>query len=80
MIEGTETPKLPSKFAKCAARYKEFGSKCAFLGHCPLHTGQTPPLTPQTKLYVCIQTFFKVSTIYRVGGERNARKFGIRMH
>ena len=25
MIDGTEKPKIPSKFAKCAARYNEFG-------------------------------------------------------
>ena len=27
MIDGTEKPKIPQKFAKCAARYNEFGSK-----------------------------------------------------
>ena len=26
MIDGTEKPKIPQKFAKCAARYNEFGS------------------------------------------------------
>ena len=47
----------------------------AFLGHFPIHTGPTPPLTPQTMLGVCIQNFFRVSTLYRVGGGRTARKF-----
>ena len=28
MIDGTETPKIPSKFAKRAARYNEFGYPC----------------------------------------------------
>ena len=27
MIDGTEKPKIPSKFAKCTAQYNEFGSK-----------------------------------------------------
>ena len=27
MIDGTEKPKTPSKFAKRTARYNEFGSK-----------------------------------------------------
>ena len=39
-----------------------------FLGRFPIHTGPTPPLTPQTMLDVCIQNFFRVSTLYRVGG------------
>ena len=30
----------------------------AFLGCFPIHTGPTPPLTPQTKLEACIQIFF----------------------
>ena len=25
MIDGTEKPKIPSKFAKCTAQYNEFG-------------------------------------------------------
>ena len=29
MIGGTENPKILSKFAKRAARYNEFGSKCS---------------------------------------------------
>ena len=37
----------------------------AFLGHFPVYTGPTPPLTPQTKLDE--QVFFSVSTFYRVG-------------
>ena len=47
----------------------------AFLGRFPIHTGPTPPLTPQTMLDVCIQNFFRVSTLYRVGGGRTARTF-----
>ena len=30
----------------------------AFLGRFPIHTGPTPPLTPQTTLEACIQNFF----------------------
>ena len=30
----------------------------AFLGRFPIHTGPTPPLTPQTMLDGCILTFF----------------------
>ena len=41
----------------------------------PMQTGPTPPLTPQTMLDACIQNFFRVSTLYRVGGGRTARKF-----
>ena len=39
----------------------------AFLGRFPIHTGPTPPLTSQTMLDTCIQHFFRVSTLYRVG-------------
>ena len=48
---------------------------CAFLRRFPIHAGPTPPLTPQTMLDACIQNFFWVSTLYRVGGGRTARKF-----
>ena len=41
----------------------------AFLRHFPIHTGLTPPLTPQTKLDAFIQYFFwRVSTLFRLGG------------
>ena len=46
-----------------------------FLGRFPIHTGPTPPLTLQTMLDACIQNFFRVSTLYRVGGGRTAGKF-----
>ena len=46
----------------------------ASLGRFPIQTGPTPPLTPQTKLDVCIQNFFRVLTLHRVAGERTARK------
>ena len=45
----------------------------AFLGRFPIHTGPTPPLTPQTMLDACIQIFFRIS-LYRIGGGRTARK------
>ena len=47
----------------------------AFLGRFPIHTGPTPPLTPQTMLDACIQNFFRVSTLYRVGAGRTTRNF-----
>ena len=47
----------------------------SFLGRFPIHTGPTPPLTPQTMLDASMQNFFRVSTFYRVGGGRTARKF-----
>ena len=31
MIDGTEKPKVPSKFAKRAVGYNDFGSKCETL-------------------------------------------------
>ena len=37
MIDGTEKPKIPQKFAKCAARYNEFGSN--FLEFCQASVG-----------------------------------------
>ena len=48
----------------------------AFLGRFPIYTGPTPPLTPQTILDACIQIFFRVSTLYRVGwgGRENCKK------
>ena len=33
MIDGTEKPKIPSKFAKHAARYNEFGYKISINVH-----------------------------------------------
>ena len=54
---------------------QNFWDTFAFLGRFPIHTGPTPPLTPQTMLDACIQNFFRVSTLYRVEGERTARKF-----
>ena len=44
----------------------------------PILTGPTPPLTPQTMLDACIQNFFQVSTLYRVGGGRTARKINFK--
>ena len=41
----------------------------AFLGRFSIHTSLIPPLTPQTTLDACIKNFFRVSTLYRVGGE-----------
>ena len=52
----------------------------AFLGRFPIHTGPTPPLTPQTVLHACIQNFFRVSTLYRVGGRENCKKILKSMH
>ena len=46
----------------------------ASLGRFPIQTGPTPPLTPQTKLDVCIQNFFRILTLHRVAGGRTARK------
>ena len=40
----------------------------AFLGRFPIHTGPTPPLTPQTVLHACMQNFFEFQ-LCRVGGE-----------
>ena len=41
----------------------------AFLGRFSIHTSLIPPLTPQTTLDACIKNYFRVSTLYRVGGE-----------
>ena len=39
-----------------------------FLGRFPIHTHPAPPLTPQTTLDACFQTFLApVATLYRVG-------------
>ena len=47
----------------------------AFLRRFPIHTGPTFPLTLHTMLDAFIENFFRVSTLYRVGGGRTARKF-----
>ena len=39
----------------------------SFLRRFPIHTGPTPPLTPETMLDACIQNFFRVSTFCSVG-------------
>ena len=50
----------------CISKSYNHGQKSwdtfAFLGCFPIHTGRTPPLTPQTMLDACIQNFFWVST------------------
>ena len=45
-----------------------------FLGCFPIHTGPTPPLTPQCWTRVS-RIFFRVSTLYRVGAGRTTRNF-----
>ena len=52
----------------------------AFLGRFPIHTGPTPPLTPETVLHACIQNFCRVSTLYGVGGRENCKKILKSMH
>ena len=47
----------------------------AFLWRFPSHTGPDPPFPPQTMLDSCIQNFFRVSTLHRVGRGRAARNF-----
>ena len=54
---------------------KSFGTLLRFWGDFQCTQVQPPPLTPQTMSDACIQNFFRVSTLYRVGGERTARKF-----
>ena len=39
------------------------------------HRSNPAPLTPQTMLDACIQNFFGLSALYRVGRGRTARKF-----
>ena len=46
----------------------------AFLGRFPIHTGPTTPLTPQTVLHACIQNFFRVLTLYSVGGKEELQE------
>ena len=61
------------------SRFYNHGQKSwvtfAFLGRFPILTGPTRPLTPQTMLDPCIQTFFRFSTLHRLGGGRTAIKF-----
>ena len=57
---------LVQSWAKVLGHFRVYGA---------FHTGPTPPLTPQTMLDACIQNFFRVSTLYKVGGGRTARKF-----
>ena len=47
----------------------------AFLGRFPIHTGPTLP-SPHIQCWTRVsRIFFRVSTLYRVGGGRTARKF-----
>ena len=52
----------------------------AFLRRFPIHTGPTPPLTPETVLHACIQNFCRVSTLYSVGERENCKKILKSMH
>ena len=48
---------------------------CLFGAFSNSHRSNPTPLTLQTMLDACMQNFFRVSTLYRVGGGRSARKF-----
>ena len=58
----TQSLEMNSAFPVCLT-YNHV-QKCwdtfAFWGRFRVHTGPTPPLTPQTKLEACIQNFFRV--------------------
>ena len=47
----------------------------AFVDFFSIHTCPIPTSIPQTTLYMCIYIFFRVSTLWRVGGGRTAIKF-----
>ena len=51
----------------------------AFPGHFPIHTCPTRSLIPQTRLDVCIQNFFQVSTLYGLE-EGQMKKILKRLH
>ena len=72
---------LARVFLKGAGSCYNHGQKSwdtfAFLGRIPMHTGPTPALTPQTMLDACIQNFFRVSTLYRIGGGGTTGKLGL---
>ena len=52
----------------------------AFLGRFPIHTGPTPPLTPQTMLDACIQNFFPSFNFVSGGGRENCKKISKTLH
>ena len=53
---------------------------CAFLGRFPIHTGPTPPLTPQTTLDACIQNFFFKFQLCKGWGKEELQENFERMH
>ena len=54
---------------------KSLGDTFAFVGLFSVHTCSTPFPISQTKLDVCIQKFFRVSTLCRVEGGSTPRTF-----
>ena len=56
-----------SVYRKATIMDKSLWDTFACLGRFPVRTGPTPPLTPQTKFDACIQNFFRVSILYKVG-------------
>ena len=55
---------------------KSLGTFLRFWGDFQCTQVQPPPLTPQTMLDAYVyREFFRVLTLYRVGGGRTARKF-----
>jgi len=54
---------------------KSIGTLLRFWGVFQCIQAHLPPLTQQTMLDACIQNFLRVSTLYRVGRGRTARKF-----
>ena len=59
MIDGTEKPKIPSKFAKCAAQYNEFGYK--YFGCQQRESKNSLPLLPAFSV-IFIGTFSNYGT------------------
>ena len=62
-VENLPPSFIPNKYIHGLKSWDTF----AFLRRFPIQTCPTPPLTPQRMLDACIQNFFRVSTLYRVG-------------
>ena len=65
---------INQKIIKLQSRTKVLG-QFAFLGRFPTHTWPTTPFNHKQCWTRVSRIFFRVSTLYRVGGKRTARKF-----
>ena len=79
LILDTKTERSKKDKGKLQSWIKVLGY-FKFLGRFPIHTYPAPPLTPQTTLDACFQSFFSQFELCIGRGRENYKKISKRMH